>query len=456
MKTKDGYLCSACGHTSAKWYGKCPNCSQYNTMKETKITVGNVTSKSPNKSTIIAKSENAKKLNDVQIDKAHRINTGLSELNRVLGGGLVAGSIVLLGGDPGIGKSTLLLQICNALANEGTVLYASGEESSSQIKLRAERIGKFSDNVWLYSESDLQKIEAEVTNLKPKVLIVDSVQTIYRQEIDAVAGTVSQVREVTSSLTFLAKKTGTTVLVIGHVTKGGDIAGPKILEHLVDTVLYFEGDKYESYRILRAEKNRFGSTNEIGVFEMRNNGFEEVTNPSGLFISEENKDEPGCCVSCAVEGTRPLLVELQALVSPTAFGNPRRMTTGIDTNRLNMLAAVIEKKANLRFGDQDIYLNVVGGFKITERATDFAVAMAIISALKNNPIGKETAFIGEISLTGEIRPVSYIEKRVRECKNMGFKYVMIPKGSAEPFKGDTSIIPISNISEAIKISCPSV
>lgn len=449
-KSTTTFYCKECGNESPKWTGKCSYCGAWNTLVEGKKQP--TTSKAPNKSSITVQSKEIKPLNKVTADSSYRIKTGMGELDRVLGGGFVQGSVVLLGGDPGIGKSTILLQICNSLAKEGIVLYVSGEESDSQIKMRADRIGPQDDNVLLYTTNDLEDIETAVMNRKPKIVIVDSIQTMYRNEIEAAPGSLTQVREVTASLTYIAKQTNTTMIIVGHVTKDGNVAGPKTLEHIVDTVLYFEGDKYDAFRILRANKNRYGSTNEIGVFEMTNIGFKEIKNPSGLFISETNKDEPGCCVSCIVEGTRPMLVELQALVCDTTFGNPRRMATGVDYNRMTLLSAVLEKKTGLRFGDQDIYLNIVGGFKTSERAADLGIAMAIVSALRNIPLEKDTAFIGEISLTGEIRPVSQIEKRVQECKRMGFKNIVIPNGNAALFKKEKGIIPIATLEEAVKMN----
>lgn len=455
------YYCKECGHETSRWAGQCPGCKQWNTMVEGEKMVAKP--KAPNKSSIIVSGDaKAQRLNSVEVDTSHRINTGMKELNRVLGGGLMQASVVLLSGDPGIGKSTLLLQICNSLAKEGIVMYASGEESRSQIKSRADRICQadgnsvLSDNVWVLATNDIEKIEQEVSEHKPAVLIVDSVQTIYRQQIESAPGSTTQIKEVASSLTYLAKNTNTSVILVGHVTKDGNLAGPKTLEHLVDTVLYFEGDRYESYRLLRTNKNRFGSTNEIGIFEMCDIGFREVDNPSGLFISEDNKKESGCCVTCAIEGTRPLLAEVQALVCSTSFGNPLRTPTGVDRNRLTLLAAVLEKKANMPFSDQDIYLNVIGGFKINERAADLAIAMALVSALKNVPLGKETAFIGEMSLTGEVRPVSHIEKRIQECERMGFSRVLIPKGSMAAasrtkFK-NIEVVPVISVIEAIQIT----
>ena len=446
------WFCKECGYESKKLMGKCPGCGNWNSFESELVT------KSKKSKTGLVKSlsekHTAKKLEEISIDDSHRIDTGLTELNRVLGGGLVAGSIVLLGGDPGIGKSTILLQICDSLSNEGQVLYVSGEESESQIKMRAERIGVKSKNLSILSENELETVEDEISRVKPKIIIVDSVQTISRCDMSSAAGSVSQVREVAASFTYIAKTTGAAVFLVGHVTKEGSLAGPRVLEHIVDTVLYFEGDRYESYRVLRAVKNRFGSTNEIGVFEMKNEGFEQVTNPSGLFIGEESTNQPGCGVACILEGTRPVLVEIQSLVSETSFGNPRRMAAGIDTNRLALLSAVIEKKAGMRFGNQDIFLNVVGGLKIEERSTDLLVVLLLVSSLRNKPLQESMAVIGEVSLTGEVRPVSNIEKRISECKKMGFKKIMIPLSSSKNLKKDNEIeiLTVKTIQEAINIS----
>ena len=443
------WFCKECGYESKKLMGKCPNCGSWNSFEAEMV------SKSKKSKTGLIKNlsekNTAKKLEEIDLDDSHRIDTGLTELNRVLGGGLVAGSIVLLGGDPGIGKSTLLLQICDSLSREGSILYVSGEESESQIKMRAERIGIKSKELSILAENDLETIEDEISRVKPKIVIVDSVQTISRCDMSSAAGSVSQVREVAATFTYIAKTTGAAIFLVGHVTKDGSLAGPRVLEHIVDTVLYFERDRYESYRVLRAVKNRFGSTNEIGVFEMKNDGFEQVLNPSGLFIGEESVSQPGCGVACIVEGTRPVLVEIQSLVSESSFGNPRRMSAGIDSNRLALLSAVIEKKAGMRFGDQDIFLNVVGGLKIEERSTDLLIILLLTSSLRNKALQESMVVMGEVSLTGEIRPISNIEKRISECKKMGFKKVMIPTSSSKNLKEekDIEIITVKTIQEAI-------
>lgn len=444
------FFCKECGHESYKWLGQCPGCKEWNTFTE-----GLKENPKENKSsrtTLITEKNNALKLEEITVDTTYRIDTGLEELNRVLGGGLVPGSIVLLGGDPGIGKSTILLQICDKLSEEGEVLYISGEENPSQIKMRAERIGTTSKQLSILSESNLDDIEKIVMEINPKIIIVDSVQMIYRPQVDSVAGSVSQIREVTASLTHMAKSTGAAIFLIGHVTKDGGVAGPKTLEHMVDTVLYFEGDRYESYRVLRTVKNRFGSTNEIGVFEMCGDGFAEVTNPSGLFISEDGKNSIGCGVTCVLEGTRPILTELQALASVSSYNNPMRRSTGLDLNRITLLIAILEKRAELNFAKHDIYFNVVGGLKITERSSDLAAALIITSSLINKPLLPNLAILGELSLTGEIRSISNIEKRLSECEKMGFSKVIVPKLNIKNLKNDfqLELIPVENINQAIE------
>ncbi len=435
------FYCTECGNETSKWAGKCNACGAWNSLVEEKAT-----GKVKNNKCSTRTGNSSKKLKEIKLDDSRRIHTGMEELDIVLGGGLVAGSVVLLGGDPGIGKSTILLQICDALTKEGCVLYVSGEESSSQIKLRAERIGVESEELSILSENNLDTIEKEISRLKPQVIIADSVQTIISPELTAAAGSVSQVREVAAVFTQIAKTTGSAVFLVGHVTKEGALAGPRVLEHIVDTVLYFEGDRYESYRVLRAVKNRFGSTNEIGVFEMKEIGFAEVKNPSGLFINEDDEIYNGCSVACVLEGTRPVLVETQALASETTFGNPRRMAAGIDYNRLNLISAVLDKNLSLKLGNHDIYLNLVGGLKTDDRAADLSVAAAIISSVIKQSIPRKTAYIGEISLTGEIRPVSNIEKRISECEKLGFEKIYIPYSSKKSIK-NKNIIGIRNIND---------
>lgn len=438
---KNVFYCTSCGNETSKWSGQCPACKEWNTLVEEPKRTDNTAVKS----TFIRPVSEAKKLEDITADEKDRTDTGLNELNRVLGGGIVEGSVVLVGGDPGIGKSTLLLQMCQHI--HARILYVSGEESGSQIKLRASRLGVGNPELYILSENSLNHIEKSIEEIKPSIVIIDSIQTVYREDISSAPGSVSQVREATASLTMIAKTTGTTVFVIGHVTKEGTLAGPRVLEHLVDTVLYFEGDRYESYRILRAVKNRFGSTNEIGVFEMHGDGFEEITNPSGLFINME--EEQGCCVSCMLEGTRPMLVEIQSLVSTTNFGNPRRMSAGFDNNRLILLLALMEKKLGIHFSTQDVYINVVGGLKIEDRAADLAIAMSVVSSYLNKQLPEKTAFIGEISLTGELRPVPSLDKRVGECLKMGFKNVVIPSVSINMPQG-INVEKVRYLSELIK------
>lgn len=452
MAKNSVFYCTSCGYETGSWMGRCPGCGEWNTLEEASKAKGKPSRNS--KITSVTKTM-SKKLKEIETDESKRVDSGISELNRVLGGGLVPGSVTLLGGDPGIGKSTILLQICNKLAEEGTVLYVSGEESFSQLKMRAERIGIDTDKLYILSETDMNNIETEIERVFPKIIIVDSIQTIYRPELTSATGTVSQVKEAAASFTYIAKTTGAIVLLIGHVTKEGTIAGPRVLEHIVDTVLYFEGDRYESYRILRTVKNRFGSTNEIGVFEMKENGFQEVMNPSSLFLSDETSKEPGVGVTCIMEGTRPVMVEIQALVSETTFGNPRRTSAGIDYNRLSLLAAVIEKKGGIKLGNQDVYLNVVGGLKIEDRSCDALVVLVIASSLRNKPLLKSLACIGEVSLTGELRSVSNMDKRISECIKLGYDKIIVPRVSLKNIRDHegAEIIPARNINEAIAASC---
>ncbi len=375
-----------------------------------------------------------------------KASTGIGELDRVLGGGLAPAMVVLLGGDPGIGKSTLLLQAAHSISNTGKVLYITGEESAEQIKLRADRLG-VKGELLLLAESNLALIEAEAERTGAICLIIDSIQTMSCDTIAGAVGSVSQVREATSLLTRYAKRTNTAVLIVGHVTKDGAIAGPRILEHMVDTVLYFEGDRHADMRLLRAVKNRFGSTNEIGVFEMCDRGMREVSDPSHMFLSGGNL--PGCAVSCALEGSRPILLEVQSLLSPTAFGSPRRAATGVDSGRLNLLLAVLEQKARLRLSDKDVYINIVGGLKILDRAIDLSVAMCISSAYKETSLPKNTAMLGEIGLTGEIRPVSQMDKRIRECVRLGFTDILLPRLSHPPQIPGANLIPLRNVAEAV-------
>ena len=443
-KSKTAFVCCECGYESGKWMGKCPECNQWNTLSEQVIL------SVPAMDESLYSFAHPILLGDVMTDGAQRLNTGMQEFNRVLGGGLVAGSTVLISGDPGIGKSTLLLQVCQTLSQYGSVIYASGEESPAQIKLRAKRLGIKTEGIYLLCESDLENIETQIHSIKPAVVVIDSVQTVYRRGMSSAPGSVSQVREATATLTRIAKATGVAAFLVGHVTKEGNIAGPRVLEHLVDTVLYFEGDRNDAYRLLRAVKNRFGSTNEIGVFEMCNSGMEEVTNPSALFLSHREEPVPGCAVVCSIEGTRPVMAEVQALTCYTAFGNPRRTSAGIDYNRMVLLAAVLEKKVGLRLFDQDIYVNVAGGLKIDERAADLAVIAAIASSLRNKSIQRGSVAIGEVGLTGEVRAVANVEKRIAECCKLGFSRIVMPKINASIQNFGVQIISVKNVSEALE------
>ncbi len=435
------FFCGECGYESTKWLGKCPACGSWNTMLEQKKissvpSINNLTY------------AHAIPLADVTTTASGRVSSGIGELDRVLGGGIVPGSVTLLGGDPGIGKSTLLMQTAAELTKQGTVLYVTGEESASQLKLRAERLGVGGDMLIL-AENDLSAIESEVDRVKPAYVMIDSIQTMYSADCSGTNGSISQIREATSLITRMAKRTGAATFIVGHVTKDGAIAGPRILEHMVDTVLYFEGDRQDSFRLLRSVKNRFGSTDEIGVFEMRSTGMAEISDPSTLFIT--GTDLPGCAVTCAMEGTRPMMVEVQALLSTSPFSNPRRMAAGLDNNRLVLLLAVLEKKAGLRFYDKDVYTNVVGGIRLDERACDLAVAMCIAGAGADIALPPRTAILGELSLTGEVRPVNRLDKRIQECARLGFSHIVIPNSDTLPKVDGLNYTRVKNIREALCI-----
>ncbi len=435
------FFCGECGYESTKWLGKCPACGSWNTMLEQKKissvpSINNLTY------------AHAIPLADVTTTASGRVSSGIGELDRVLGGGIVPGSVTLLGGDPGIGKSTLLMQTAAELTKQGTVLYVTGEESASQLKLRAERLGVGGDMLIL-AENDLSAIESEVDRVKPAYVMIDSIQTMYSADCSGTNGSISQIREATSLITRMAKRTGAATFIVGHVTKDGAIAGPRILEHMVDTVLYFEGDRQDSFRLLRSVKNRFGSTNEIGVFEMRSTGMAEISDPSTLFIT--GTDLPGCAVTCAMEGTRPMMVEVQALLSTSPFSNPRRMAAGLDNNRLVLLLAVLEKKAGLRFYDKDVYTNVVGGIRLDERACDLAVAMCIAGAGADIALPPRTAILGELSLTGEVRPVNRLDKRIQECARLGFSHIVVPNSDTLPKVDGLNYTRVKNIREALCI-----
>ena len=435
------FFCGECGYESTKWLGKCPACGSWNTMLEQKKV-----SSAPSINNLTY--AHAIPLADVTTTASGRVSSGIGELDRVLGGGIVPGSVTLLGGDPGIGKSTLLMQTAAELTKQGIVLYVTGEESASQLKLRAERLGVGGDMLIL-AENDLSAIESEVDRVKPAYIMIDSIQTMFSAECSGANGSISQIREATSLITRMAKRTGAATFIVGHVTKDGAIAGPRILEHMVDTVLYFEGDRQDSFRLLRSVKNRFGSTDEIGVFEMRSTGMAEISDPSTLFIT--GADLPGCAVTCAMEGTRPMMVEVQALLSTSPFSNPRRMAAGLDNNRLVLLLAVLEKKAGLRFYDKDVYTNVVGGIRLDERAGDLAVAMCIAGAGADIALPPRTAILGELSLTGEVRPVNRLDKRIQECARLGFSHIVVPNSDTLPKVDGLNYTRVKNIREALCI-----
>ncbi|MCQ2479316.1 MAG: DNA repair protein RadA [Clostridia bacterium] len=422
-KDKSIYVCSECGYESAKWYGQCPGCNSWNTMTEEVKTVS--FSKKTGASTS-AKRLTAHKLTSITTDEEIRYKTGLHELDRVLGGGLVKGSLVLLSGDPGIGKSTILLQICQFIGANLKILYVSGEESANQIKLRADRLGVYTDNLEILCDSDMESICEYIKVERPNLVIIDSIQTVGIQGLSSSTGSVTQVRECTNLLMVTVKALDIPAIIVGHVNKDGNIAGPKVLEHIVDAVLYFEGEKNMSYRILRAVKNRFGSTNEIGVFEMLDTGLADVENPSMMLISGRPKNTSGSCVACVMEGSRPILAEVQSLVATTNFGNPRRMTNGFDYNRLSMLLAVLEKRGGYYFGNTDTYVNVAGGLKIDEPASDLPISIALVSSLKDVPVAEDVLAFGEVGLGGEIRAVSNCEQRIKEAARLGFKKCIIP------------------------------
>ena len=446
-KNKIVFVCSSCGYESPKWLGKCPACNEWNTFYEEKVISSS--KGSTGKSKEIAKPI---ELNKIEGKTDLKISTGFDELDRVLGGGLVNGSLILLGGEPGIGKSTLILQICDKIKTDGKILYISGEESGEQIKLRADRLGVKKDSLLFLSETNIENIESNILSINPKLVIIDSIQTMFSEEITSAPGSVSQVREITARIMRTCKENNITTILIGHVTKDGNIAGPRVLEHMVDTVLYLEGERYFSYRMLRGVKNRFGSTNEIGMFEMQNEGLVEITDPSKVLISDSGENPAGSVIIATIEGTRPLLVEFQALTTPTVYGLPRRTANGIDYNRLAVLIAVLEKKVGINLGNQDVYLNVVSGLKINEPAIDLGIIAATVSSFKNIPIDKKTVVLGEVGLTGEIRSVNLIEKRIKEAEKLGFKKCIIPESNKKLLKESykLDIIGVSNVNEAMR------
>lgn len=449
-KQKTQYVCSECGNTSVKWTGQCSSCGAWNTMEEQVVSTVSFNASRPNFTAV----KSAKSLYSIDPSDEQRTQTGIGELDRVLGGGIVKGSVVLLSGDPGIGKSTILMQICNKLKENCHVLYVSGEESASQIKLRAVRLGVMGENVTVISETETGAVCDYITANRPDLVMIDSIQTMQISELSSSQGSIVQVRESTNLLLKTGKSLDIPIFIVGHVNKGGDIAGPKVLEHIVDTVLYFEGERNQSYRILRAIKNRFGSTNEIGVFEMTERGLSQVENPSAMLLSGRISNVSGGCITCILEGTRPILAEVQGLVSSTGFGNPRRVANGYDYNRLNMLLAVLEKRLGLYFSNFDTYLNIIGGLRLDEPAADLAVCMSLVSGLRDVPIDDKLIAFGEVGLSGEIRTVPRIEARIREAARLGFTQCVLPRSSLKSITNvpDTiELIPVRNIKEAVDI-----
>lgn len=446
-KEKTVFFCQECGYESSKWMGQCPGCRKWNTFVEERVQQG------------VSRMETGKKttpkpmsIDEIPLKEEERLSTGIRELDRVLGGGIVAGSMTLVGGDPGIGKSTLLLQMCRNLSENEKVLYISGEESLKQIKMRALRIGTFYQNMSLLCETNLAVIRQVIENQKPDVVVIDSIQTMYNEEVSSAPGSVSQVRESTGVLLQIAKGQGVTVFIVGHVTKEGNVAGPRVLEHMVDTVLYFEGDRHASYRILRGVKNRFGSTNEIGVFEMRENGLEEVENPSEFMLNGRPKGASGSVVACSVEGTRPILVEIQALVCPSNFAIPRRTCTGTDFNRVNLLMAVLEKRLGMQMASSDAYVNIAGGIRMNEPAVDLGILLALVSSYRDIVIDDDLMVFGEVGLSGEVRGVQMAEQRVQEAGKLGFHTILLPAVCMKnmPKQKEVTLVPVENIADAVE------
>lgn len=456
MKNKSLFVCSECGYQSSKWYGKCPGCEEWNTLEE------QIVEERPKKLNSLKSSSrsskefsSASKISDVKINDTIRSKTQINEFDRVLGGGIVDSSVVLLAGEPGIGKSTLLLQVCAALEGSKRLLYVSGEESQGQIKMRAKRLDIDSQNLYLFTQTEINDICSEIEVLNPDVVIIDSIQTMYDENASSAPGTVSQIRNCTQKLIQLAKNGNTAVIIVGHVNKDGAIAGPKVLEHMVDTVLYFEGEKQHAHRILRAVKNRFGSTNEIGVFEMREFGLNEVDNPSEMLLSEHRGQVSGSCTMCIMEGSRPILAEIQALVSTTVYPAPRRMSSGLDYNRVSLITAVLEKRLGLKFSTQDVYLNVAGGLRVDEPSCDLAACISLISSLKDMPVPEGVVAIGEVGLLGECRGVGFVENRINEAIRLGFTKILIPYNNyvkiPKSKKYAAEIIPVKTLFDILKL-----
>lgn len=452
VKVKTKFLCNECGYESPKWYGKCPGCGAWNSMTEE---IEKTVKTQGMNSGLFHVKETPQSIINIESGKEPRIQTGIGELNRVLGGGVVPGSLVLVGGDPGIGKSTLLLQTSHEMARTGLkVLYISGEESVRQTKLRAERLGALSPELFVLCESSMDAIEAAIETVQPDFLVIDSIQTVYLPEVTSAPGSVSQVRECTARFMRLAKGQGIATVLVGHVTKEGAIAGPRLLEHMVDCVLYFEGERHHSYRLLRAVKNRFGSTNEIGIFEMNEAGLTEVANPSELFLSERPLGVAGSTVVASMEGTRPILVELQALIAPTHFPSPRRMATGVDHQRMNLIIAVLEKRMGMFLQNQDAYVNLAGGVKLDEPAVDLAIAVSVASSFRDIPTKPHDVIFGEVGLTGEVRGVSRAEQRVKEAAKLGFKRVILPEKSMKGWKAPQGIklVGVNTVADALAVA----
>lgn len=450
MKQKTVFLCGDCGYESPKWYGKCPSCGAWNTMSEFKE---KPVSAARGTNTFQRGESRPTLLKDIDTGDESRFHSGIGELDRVLGGGAVHGSFVLVGGEPGIGKSTLLLQMCQEMCKNARVLYVSGEESLKQIKIRAARLHISSPELYILAETDMEQIINETELLEPDILIVDSIQTVYKRDLTAAPGGTTQIKECAMSLMQYAKNRNVTIFIVGHVNKEGTLAGPKILEHMVDCVLYFEGDQHMTYRILRAAKNRFGATNEIGVFEMMDRGLREVENPSEMLLSGRPKDAPGTCVTCAMEGARPVLAEVQALIAPASASNPRRMSNGFDYNRATMLLAVLEKRGGLKVSQCDAYLNIIGGLTLEEPAADLAAVVAIASSYLDKPVPDHMAAIGEVGLSGEIRSISHLEQRLTEVHRLGFTQCMVPARRAREIKPlpGLELLPVQNISQALRL-----
>lgn len=448
-KTKSQYICQSCGYVSPKWLGKCPDCENWNTFIEEICSVEK--KKRTKDNDLKASSVEVHTIKTIESKRESRIQTKIDEFDRVLGGGLVSGSVILIGGDPGIGKSTLMLQIAENLTGK-KFLYVTGEESPIQIKIRADRLNFNKENFYILPETDLDIVQAVISKNTPDIVVIDSIQTTYIPQLESPPGTISQLRESTSLLINIAKSTGIPILIVGHITKDGTIAGPKVLEHMVDVVLHFEGERTHNYRILRSIKNRFGSTNEIGIFKMTENGLREVKNPSEVFLSQRNYGASGCVISSSIEGTRPILIEVQALVTETSYGFPQRTTMGIDTKKLNIIIAVLEKKMGLFLNKHDIFLNIAGGVKIIEPAIDLAIALSIFSSFRDIPIDSETVILGELGLAGEVRTISNIERRINEAEKLGFKKIIIPKNNLKNIqnkKRKIELIGVENLKETI-------